>query len=75
MYHIVFLYFRINIASTSTLKRKRKTIKEPMEKHDSWVFTDMECRVDKKTTFKWNTLFQAFKSKEFQIILKSDLIT
>ena len=51
--------------STSALKRKMNIIKEPVEKHESWVFTDIECRLDKKTAFKWNNLFQKFQTNEF----------
>ena len=43
-----------------------------MEKQERWAFTDIECKVDKKTTFKWNTLFQAFQYKEFQVIFQGD---
>lgn len=32
----------------------------------------MECKVDKKTSFKWNTLFQEFQYKEFQVMLHDD---
>ena len=35
-------------------------------------FTDTECRVDKKTSFKWNTLFQALQTKEIQVLLQDD---
>ena len=58
--------------STLGVKRKRKTVEEPMEKHDIWVFTDIECRVDKKIAFKWNTPFQTFQTKEFQVFLQDD---
>ena len=58
--------------TTSTLKSKRKNVEEPMEKKKSWEFIDVECRVDKKTSFKWNTLFQAFQSKYFQFLLQDD---
>ena len=51
------------MASTSALKSKRKTIEEPVERQESWAFTDMEYKVDKKTTLKWNTFFQAFQTK------------
>ena len=60
------------MASTSCLKSKRKTVEELVEKQESWAFTDTECRVDKKTTFKWNTLFQEFQIKEFQVLLQDD---
>ena len=32
----------------------------------------MKCRVDKKIDFKWNNLFQAFQTKEFQVLLQDD---
>ena len=43
--------------STSSLKRKRKTTEDPVEKQEIWAFTDTECRVDKMADFKWNILF------------------
>ena len=58
--------------STSALKSKRKTIEEPVEKQEIWAFTNTKCQVDKKIPFKWNTLFQAFQTKEFQVLLQDD---
>ena len=43
-----------------------------MEKHEIWAFIDTEWRVDKKISFKCNTLFQAFQTKEFQVMLQDD---
>ena len=40
-----------------------------------WIFADTECRVDKKVTFTWNSLFQAFQDKEFQMLLQDDMST
>ena len=60
------------MASTSSLKSKRKIVEELVEKQESWAFTNTECRVDKKTAFKWNTFFQEFQSKEFQVLLQVD---
>ena len=60
------------MASTSTLKSRRKTIEEPMEKHEIWAFIDIKCQVDKKIDFKWSNLFQAFQKKEFQVLLQDD---
>ena len=39
------------------LKNKRKTTEESVQKQEMWTFTDIECQVDKKVVFKWNTLF------------------
>ena len=36
---------------------------------------DTECKVDIKSALKWNTLFQAFQSKEFHVLLQDDLST
>jgi 3-methyladenine DNA glycosylase AlkD len=52
--------------TTSSLKIKRKIVKESIEKQESWAFMDTKCRVDKKIAFKWNTLVQEFQCKEFQ---------
>ena len=70
-----FLCFRIKIASTSSLKSKRKTIEELVEKHELWEFIDTKCRVNKKIDLKWNTLFQAFQNEEFQVFLQDDTST
>ena len=61
------------MTSTSALKSKRNTTEELMEKKEIWVFMDIECRVDKKIYFKWNTLFQVFPTKYFQVLLQDDL--
>ena len=60
------------MASTSSLKIKRKTIEERVEKKEIWAFTDTECRVDKKTTFKWNNLCQSFQTKDIKVLLQDD---
>ena len=61
--------------SNSVLKSKRKTVEEPTKEQGMWIFADTECQVDKKATFTWNSLFQAFKDKEFQILLQDDMST
>ena len=33
---------------------------------------DIECRVDKKVSYLWNSLFQAFQDKEFLMLLQDD---
>ena len=43
-----------------------------MQKQESWVFTDTKCKVDKNTAFKWNTLFQEFQTKKYQVLLQYD---
>ena len=63
------------MASNSALKNKRKTVEELVEKQEMWIFTDTECRVDKKFVFTWNTLFQGFHNKEFQVFLQDYLST
>ena len=37
-----------------------------------WIFSNIECWVDKKIVFTWNSLFQAFRDKEFKVLLQDD---
>ena len=39
------------------------------------IFAEIECRVDKKVTFTWNSLFQEFQEKEFQMLLQDNICT
>ena len=55
--------------SKEVFKNKRKTIEELTKEQVMWIFADIECQVDKKVTFTWNSLFQAFEDKEFQMLL------
>jgi hypothetical protein len=57
------------------LKRKRNIVEELAKEQGMWIFADTECRVDKKVTFTWNSLFKAFQDKEFQFLLHDDIIT
>ena len=63
------------MASNSMLKSERNTIEEPTKEQGMWIFADTECRVDKKVTFTWKSLFQGFQDKEFQILLQDDMST
>ena len=36
---------------------------------------DTECRVDKKVTYTWNYLFQAFQDKDFMMLLQDYVST
>ena len=63
------------MGSNFALNNKRNTIEDPMERQEMWTFNDTEYRVDKKVVFTWNTLFQAFQNKEFQVFLQDDLST
>ena len=68
----IILCFRRNMASKYVFKRKRKTVKDPTKQQGMWIFADTECKIDKKATFTWNSLFQAFQDKEFQVLLQDD---
>lgn len=62
------------MASTLAFKKKRKygDIQVQAKVHESVIFTDTEFWVDNKTYFQWNTPFQAFQSKQFQVLLQDD---
>ena len=57
------------MASNNLLNSKRKTLEEPAKEQGIWIFSDTEGQVDKKVIFTWNSLFQAFQDKEFQVLL------
>ena len=57
------------------MKNKGKVVEESIKKQGTWIFTDTKCRVDKKVTFTWNSLFQAFQDKYFMMLLQDDVST
>lgn len=61
--------------STSMMKNKEKVVEEPIKEHGIWIFADTQCIVDKKVTYTWNSLFQAFQDKEFLMLLHNDVST
>ena len=63
------------MASTSLTKNQKKTVEEPVKESGIWIFTDTECKVDKKVCYTWNSLFQAFQDKEFTVLLQNDAST
>jgi hypothetical protein len=63
------------MASTSMMKNKRKDVEEPIKEQGTWIFADTEWKVDKKVNFTWNSLFQAFQDKYFQMLLQDDVST
>ena len=63
------------MASTSMIKNKGKFVEEPTKEHGIWIFADTECKVDKKVTYTWKYLFQAFQDKDFLMLLQDDVST
>ena len=63
------------MASTSMMNNKGKVVEESIKEKGTWIFTDTECRVDKKVTYTWNSLFQAFQDKDFLMLLQDDVST
>ena len=63
------------MASISMLKNKIKIVEVPVKEQGMWIFANTECKVDKNANFTWNSLFQAFQDKEFQIMLQNDVST
>ena len=66
MYHFKEAHIKVTL---EWLKKKRKIVEEPTKEQEMSIFVDTECQVDKKVIFTWNSLFQAFKDKEFQVLL------
>ena len=63
------------MASNSLTKNQNKTIEEPIKENGIWIFTDTECKEDKKVCYTWTSLFQAFQDKEFTMLLQNDAST
>ena len=63
------------MASTSLMKNMKKAVEEPVKENEIWIFADTECKADKKVRYTWNSLFQAFRDKEFLMLLQDDAST
>ena len=63
------------MASTSMMHNKGKVVEELIKDHEIWIFTDTECTMDKKVTYTWNSLFQAFQDRYFLMLLQDDVST
>ena len=63
------------MASSSLTKNLNKTVKDPIKENGIWIFSDIECKADKKVCYTWTSLFQAFQDKEFVVLLQNDANT
>ena len=63
------------MTSNSMIKNKGRVVEDPTKKIGIWTFADTKCRVDKKVSYTWNSLFQVFQDKEFLMLLKDDAST
>lgn len=48
------------MASSSMTKNLNKTVEESIKGDGIWIFSDTECKADKKVCYTWTALFQAF---------------
>ena len=60
------------MASSSMTKNLNKTVKESIKEDEIWIFSDTECKEDKKVCYTWTALFQAFQDKYFVVLLQND---
>ena len=63
------------MTSSSLTKNLKKTIEESIKEDGVWIFSDPECKVDKKVCHTWTSLFQAFQDKELVVLLQNDAST
>lgn len=63
------------MALSSLTKNLNKTIEEPIKEDVVWIFSDIECKEDKKVCYTWTSLFQTFQDKEFVVLLQNDANT
>ena len=62
----------IIIASISMTKNLNKTVEESIKEDGIWIFSDTECKADKKVCYTWTALFQEFQDKYFVVLLQND---
>ena len=63
------------MASSSMTKNINKTVEESIKGDGIWIFSDTECKADKKLCYTWTALFQAFQDKYFFVLLQNDAST
>ena len=63
------------MASKSLTKNLNKIVEESIKEDGVWIFSDTECKVDKKVCYTQTALFQAFQDKYFVVLLKNDATT
>ena len=63
------------MASTSLTKNQKKIVEDPIKENGIWIFTNTECKADKKVCYTWTSLFQEFQDKEFAVLLQDDAST
>jgi hypothetical protein len=63
------------MASSSMTKNLNKTVEESIKEDGIWIFSDTDCKADKKVCYTWTTLFQAFQDKYFVVLLQNDAST
>ena len=63
------------MSSNSLTKNLNKTIKEPIKENGIWIFSDSECKADKKVCYTWTSLFQEFQDKKLVMLLQNDAST
>ena len=58
------------MASTLITKNLKKIVKELVKENGIWIFADTKCKANEKVCCTWTSLFQAFKDKEFLMLLQ-----
>ena len=61
--------------SGSLTKNMNKTVEEPIKENEIWIFSEIECKTNKKVCYTWTSLFQAFQYKKFVVLLQNDAST
>ena len=57
------------MANSSSMKEKINNVEtqDLVEGKEICVFTNIECKIDQKTSFQWNQLFQGFLIGDYQM--------
>ena len=63
------------MALSSLTKNLNKTVEKSIKEDGVWIFSNTECKANKKVCYTWTSLFQAFQDKEFVVLLQNDANT
>jgi ribosome-binding factor A len=58
--------------SNSLTKNLNKVVEDPIKENGTWIFSNIECKEDKKVCYTWTSLFQEFQDKKFVVLLHND---
>jgi hypothetical protein len=69
-----FDWHAIKMKSTYDMKNRRNNVESQglIKGKETWVFIDIECKIDQNISFQWNQLFQDLLNNDYQMLPQDD---